>query len=380
MPHLDTTLIHGGEPKPRHQRSVVLPIYQSATFESGEEGSYHDILYARLNNTPNHLALHAKLAAIEGAEAAVVTGSGMAAISTALLTVLSAGDHLLVNRVLYGGTFDVVTKDLPKLGITFDFIDGCNPKEWSKKRKKQTRAVYVETLTNPLLEVADHEKVVAFARQHGLVSLIDNTFASPVNFRPAEHGYDLSLHSATKYLNGHTDLIAGAVIGRKDLVEEVTHKLNHFGGTLSAQGCFLLQRGMKTLGLRVRHQNESAGSIAEFFASHRAVKRVNYPGLSSHPHHKRAKKLFDGFGGMLSIELNGGVDAARRLIERAQIAIHGPSLGGAETLISRPAVLSHAGLNADERKSIGISDALVRISVGLEHPDDLIADFKQALA
>lgn len=380
MPHLDTTLIHGGEPKPRHQRSVVLPIYQSATFESGEEGSYHDILYARLNNTPNHLALHAKLAAIEGAEAALVTGSGMAAISTALLTVLSAGDHLLVNRVLYGGTFDVVTKDLPKLGITFDFIDGCNPKDWPKKLKKETRAVYVETLTNPLLEVADHEEVVALAREHGLVSLIDNTFASPVNFRPAEHGYDLSLHSATKYLNGHSDLIAGAVIGRKDLIDAVTHKLNHFGGTLGAQGCFLLQRGMKTLGLRVRHQNESAGKIAEFFASHRAVQRVNYPGLTSHPQHERAKKLLDGFGGMLSIELKGGVDAARRLIDRAQIAIHGPSLGGAESLMSRPAVVSHAGLSAEERKSIGVSDALVRISVGLEHPDDLIADFKQALA
>lgn len=379
MSHLDTTLIHGGEPKPRHQRAVVLPIYQSATFESGEEGSYHDILYARLNNTPNHLALHAKLAAIEGAEAALVTGSGMAAISTALLTVLSAGDHLLVNRVLYGGTFDVVTKDLTRLGITFDFIDGCNAKDWPKKLKKQTRAVYVETLTNPLLEVADHEKVVAFARKHSLVSMIDNTFASPVNFRPVEHGYDLSLHSATKYLNGHTDLIAGAVIGRKDLIDAVTHKLNHLGGTLSAQGCFLLQRGMKTLGLRVRHQNESAGKIAEFLASHRAVQRVNYPGLSSHPHHQRAKKLFDGFGGMLSIELKGGVDAARQLIERAQIAIHGPSLGGVETLVSRPAVMSHAGLNADERKNIGISDALVRISVGLEHPDDLIADFKQAL-
>jgi len=379
MPHLDTTLIHGGEPKPRHQQAVVLPIYQSATFESGEEGSYHDILYARLNNTPNHLALHAKLAAIEGAEAALVTGSGMAAISTALLTVLSAGDHLLVNRVLYGGTFDVVTKDLTKLGITFDFIDACDPGDWPKKLKKETRAVYVESLTNPLLEVADHEKVVAFARKHSLVSMIDNTFASPVNFRPVEHGYDLSLHSATKYLNGHTDLIAGAVIGRKDLIDAVTHKLNHLGGTLSAQGCFLLQRGMKTLGLRVRHQNESAGKIAEFFASHRAVQQVNYPGLSSHPHHKRAKKLFDGFGGMLSIELKGGVDAAKQLIERAQIAIHGPSLGGVETLVSRPAVMSHAGLNAEERKTIGISDALVRISVGLEHPDDLIADFKQAL-
>lgn len=379
MPHLDTTLIHGGEPKPRHQRSVVLPIYQSATFESGEEGSYHDILYARLNNTPNHLALQARLAAVEGAQAALVTGSGMAAISTALLTVLSAGDHVLVNRVLYGGTFDVVTRDFPKLGITFDFIDACNPEGWSKKLKKQTRALYVETMTNPLLEVADHERVVSFAREHGLVSLVDNTFASPVNFRPAEHGYDLSLHSATKYLNGHSDLIAGAVIGRKDLIDEVTHKLNHLGGTLSAQGCFLLQRGMKTLGLRVRHQNESAGTIAGFFASHRAVERVNYPGLGSHPHHARAKKLFDGFGGMLSVELKGGVDAARRLIDRVRIAIHAPSLGGPETLLSRPAVMSHAGLSAEERKSIGVSDALVRISVGLEHPDDLIADFKQAL-
>ncbi len=200
--HIETKLIHSGEPDPRVQGAVSMPIFQSAMFETSGEPGYHDIKYIRLNNTPNAQALHAKLAALEGGEDALVTSSGMAAISTTLLTFLRNGDHLLVQNCLYGGTHDLVTKDLNNFGISYDFIDGNDPASWKKKVQPTTKAIYVETMTNPLLEVADHKAVVQFARSNGLVSLIDNTFASPINFRPLEHGFDLSLHSATKYLNG----------------------------------------------------------------------------------------------------------------------------------------------------------------------------------
>ena len=211
--HIETKLIHAGEPQPRIGGAVSMPIFQSATFEYAGQDSYHDLKYIRLNNTPNHVALHQKLAALENAEAALVTASGMAAISTTLLTFLCAGDHLLAQDCLYGGTYDFITKDLPGWGIACDFIDGDNPDSWQRLLRPNTKAIYMETMTNPLLQVADLEAIVAFAREHGLVSIIDNTFASPVNFRPPERGFDLSLHSCTKYLNGHSDIVAGAVIG-----------------------------------------------------------------------------------------------------------------------------------------------------------------------
>jgi cystathionine beta-lyase/cystathionine gamma-synthase len=261
---IDTKLIHAGEPTPRILGSVSMPIFQSAMFEYAGEKDYHELKYIRLNNTPNHVALHEKLAALENAEAALVTSSGMSAISTALLTVLSTGDHLLVQDCLYGGTHDFVTKDLGTFGISYDFIDGDNPRSWKEKLRPNTKAIYVETMTNPLLQIADHGMVVEFAKQHGLISLIDNTFASPINFRPPEHGYDLSLHSCTKYLNGHSDIVAGAVIGRSELIDRVKHKLDHLGGSLDPHACSLLHRGMKTLALRVRYQNESTLKIAAF--------------------------------------------------------------------------------------------------------------------
>lgn len=377
--NVKTTLIHTGEPQPRIQGAVTMPIFQSATYEYAGEASYHDVRYVRLNNTPNHIALHEKLAALENAEAALVTASGMAAISTSLLTVLSRGDHLLAQDCLYGGTFDFVVKDLPELGITFDFINGYDPGSWAAKLKPNTKAIYVETMANPLLDVPDLEAVVEFAREHGLVSLIDNTFASPINFRPPEWGFDLSFHSCTKYMNGHSDVAAGAVIGRTSLVEQVTHKLNHLGGTLDPHACFLLHRGMKTLALRLEQQNGSARAIAAFLEAHPAVSRVNHPGLKNHPGHAVASRLFDGYGGMLSFELRNGVEAAERFFEKARIPVVAPSLGGLETLLTRPATTSHAGLTPEERQAMGISDGLVRVSVGIEHTDDLIEDFDQAL-
>src|SRR3990170_5661212 len=307
---LDTLLIHAGEPMPRIEGAVSIPIFQSATFQYGGQTDYHALRYIRLNNTPNHLALHEKLAALENAEAALVTASGMGAISTTLLTLLSAGDHLLAQDCLYGGTHDFVTGALPAFGMEHDFIDPDDPASWETKLRPRTRAIYVETLSNPLLQVADLESVVAFARAHGLVSIVDNTFTSPVNFRPPERGFDLSLHSGTKYLHGHNDLVAGAVIGRGDLVEQIKRRLDLLGGSLDPHAAFLLHRGVKTLAVRVRHQNQSALQIARWLEAHPAVERVHYPGLESHPQHALAKQQQSAGGAVLSFVVPGGRDAA----------------------------------------------------------------------
>ena len=377
--HIETKLIHAGEPEPRIGGAVSMPIFQSSTFEYTGASSYHDLKYIRLNNTPNHTVLHQKLAALESAEAALVTASGMAAISTTLLTMLSSGDHLLAQKCLYGGTHDFLTKDLPKFGISFDFIDDNKPGSWKNNLQPNTKAIFVETMTNPLLEVIDLKAVVEFAKAHGLFSLIDNTFASPINFRPPEWGFDLSLHSCTKYLNGHSDIVAGAIIGSADKIEEITHKLNHLGGSLDPHACFLLERGIKTLAVRMKYQNKSAHKIAQFLETHPAINKVNYPGLESHPGHQRARELFDGFSGMLSFELKDGVEEADRFIQNTTLPISAPSLGGIETLITRPVTTSHAGVSPEDRKRLGISDSLIRLSVGLEATDDLIDDFDQGL-
>jgi cystathionine beta-lyase/cystathionine gamma-synthase len=378
--HIDTKLVHAGEPRPRHGGAVAMPIFQTAMYETrGEEGSYHDVRYIRLNNTPNHLVVHEKLAALENAEAALVASSGMAAISTSLLTVLSHGDHLLIQDTLYGGTHTFVTHDFKRFGIEYDMVDGTDASSWRAKLRPNTRAIYVEAIANPLMSVSDLAAAVTFAQEHGLVSMIDNTFASPVNFRPAEIGFDLSLHSATKYLNGHNDIVAGAVIGRADLVEEIRLKLNHLGGSLDPHACYLLHRGMKTLALRVRHQNVSALAIARFLEEHDAVKTVNYPGLVGNPNHERAADFFDGFGGMLSFELKDGAEAAERLFDRVELPVIAPSLGGVDSLLTRPALTSHKGLSEAERRRIGIADGLVRMSVGIEATEDLVDDLNRAL-
>lgn len=376
---IETMLVHAGEPEPLINGAVTAPIFQSSTFEAAGAKSYHELRYIRLNNTPNHEILHKKLAALEGAEAALVAASGMAAISAALLTVLAPGGHLLAQSCLYGGTYDLLTQDFPQLGIEVDFIDGDDPASWRELIRDNTRGIYVEALSNPTLQVSDLPSAVEFAQQNGLVSIIDNTFASPLNLRPAELGFDLSLHSATKYLNGHTDIVAGAAIGRRELIGNITRKLNHLGGALDPHACFLLNRGLKTLAVRVRHQNESALKLARFLEQHEKVSRVNYPGLEGHPNHLRACELFDGFGGVLSFELEGGVSAAERFIAGASIPISAPSLGGVETLITRPASTSHSGMSAAQRAAAGISDGLIRLSVGLETSDDLIEDFERAL-
>jgi len=377
--NLETKLIHAGEPDPRICGAVSIPIFQSAMYEFAGEKTYDAIRYIRLNNTPNHLALHEKLAALENAGAALVTASGMAAISSTLLSLLSSGDHLLAQECLYGGTHDFITGALPALGISHDLIDGADPGSWESKLRPGTKVIYVETMTNPLLQVADLKAVVEFARNHGLFSLIDNTFATPVNFRPPEWGFDISLHSCTKYLNGHSDIVAGAVISSSENIEKITHKLNLLGGALDPHACFLLHRGLQTLALRVKHQNRSGLEIAQFLEGHPAVETVNYPGLESNPGNARARELFDGFSGMLSFEMAGDAAAAGRFIENTTLPIIAPSLGSVHTLVTQPAKTSHAGLSPEVRRSLGISDTLIRVSVGIEATEDIIEDFGRAL-
>jgi cystathionine beta-lyase/cystathionine gamma-synthase len=377
---LATKAVRAGAPSPRIAGAVVTPIFQSAMFEFSGERSYHDLKYLRLNNTPTQVALHGKLAALESAEAAVATSSGMSAISTTLLTVLAPGERLLAQSCLYGGTHDLLTTELQQLGIATDFIDADDPASWAAALKPNTRAIYVETLSNPLLQVPDLEEVTRFAGAHGLVSLIDNTFATPVNYRPLEHGFDLVLHSCTKYMNGHSDIVAGAVMGSQTWIDRITHRLNHLGGSLDPHACFLLDRGLKTLVLRVRHQCASALEIGRRLEHHPAVVKVNYPGLPAHPQHARARQLFEGFSGMLSFELDGGAAAADRFMALTTLPIVAPSLGGPETLLTRPAVTSHAGMQARDRLALGIADGLIRMSVGLEACEDIVEDLEQALA
>ncbi len=357
-----------------------MPIFQCSVFEqSGEDVGYHDTRYPRLSNLPNHTALGNKLATLELAEAALVTASGMAAITTTLLTVLGKGGHLLIQEHIYGGTHGFVTKDLADFGIAYDFIDADKPDSWAAKVKPETRAIYTESITNPLVRIADHPAVVDFARKHSLLSIIDNTFATPVNFRPLAHGYDISLHSATKYLNGHSDLVAGVIAGKTEVLQRIKKRMDHLGGCLDPHACFLLDRGTKTLALRVRQQNQNALAVARHLAESPRVAAVNYPGLKNHPQHGRACELFAGFGGMLSFELEGGAAKAERFAKRVQLIAHAISLGGVESLITRPAITSHGGMSKEERERQGITDGLIRMSVGIENPADLIADLDQAM-
>jgi cystathionine gamma-synthase/cystathionine gamma-lyase/cystathionine beta-lyase len=376
---LETRAVHAGEPERGAGGALVQPIYQSSTYADDGGRDYHDLPYLRLNNSPNHLALHRKLADLEGAEDALVTSSGMAAISTALLTVLKSGDHVLAGQGLYGGTHTLFTRDLPALGINHDFVDLRDPESWRRKLRPDTRAFYVETLANPLLTLGNLPLVADFCAGHGLTSLVDNTLASPVNCNPLALGCDIVLHSATKYLNGHSDIVAGVIAGREETIAACKHKLDHLGATLDPHACFLLQRGIRTLVLRVERQNENALALANFLEGQAAVSRVNYPGLPSHPDHGRAGELLRGFGGLLSFEHVAGGDAAGRMARSLRIATMAVSLGGVETLVTLPARTSHAGLTGEERRRFGIADGLVRVAVGIEAVTDLQADFASAL-
>ncbi|MDX1430666.1 MAG: aminotransferase class I/II-fold pyridoxal phosphate-dependent enzyme, partial [Rhodothermales bacterium] len=309
---IDTKLIHAGEPNPRVEGAVAMPIFQSAMFEYA--GSEDEVRYIRYSNNPNQIVLQEKMAALENAEDAVVTSSGMAAISSALLSVLCPGDHLLAQNCLYGGTHNLVTSLLSDLGISFDFIDASSPSMWESALRPTTKAIYVESITNPLIEVGELGAVAEFAKSHGLVSMIDNTFASPVNFRPLDWGYDVSIHSATKYLNGHSDLVAGVAVGSVPLVAGIRRKVTQLGGSLDPHACYLLHRGLKTLAVRVRRQNDSALRLAQMLESHPAVSRVHYAGLASSPSHGNATTYLDGYGGMVSFEIDADDEAVQNFM------------------------------------------------------------------
>jgi cystathionine gamma-synthase/cystathionine gamma-lyase/cystathionine beta-lyase len=376
---MDTVAVHGGEPRPGPDGSVVFPIYQGTVYETEPGAGYHDLKYIRLNSTPSQQYLHGKLAALEGAEAAVATSSGMAAVTSILLSLMRAGDHLIASECLYGGTHDFLTGHAADLGWTCSFVDAGRPETWEAARTDRTRVFLVETITNPLMRVGLLDRVAAFGRREGIVTVIDSTFASPVNFRPLQAGFDLVFHSATKYLGGHSDLVAGAVMGGTDLVERVRKTVNLFGGSLDPHAGFLLARGIKTLSLRVQAQNANALALARFLEDHPAVAAVHYPGLASHPDHAHAAELLSGFGGMLSLRLHGGEQAAQALADAVTLAYSAVSLGGVETLVTRPAATSHAGMSPQDRDSLGITADLIRVSSGIEGIQDLVGDFARAL-
>ncbi|MBI2266532.1 MAG: aminotransferase class I/II-fold pyridoxal phosphate-dependent enzyme [Armatimonadetes bacterium] len=373
-----TLAVHGSG----HQSvmgAVGFPIFQSANFLYAGETNYHELRYIRLNNTPNHEMLHETLKELEKGDAALVTGSGMAAITTALLTALRAGDHLLAQPVLYGGTHTFIAHDLERHGVRHGFIDPDDPDKWEAALTPATRAVYVESVANPLLDVLDLDRVVAFAKHHGIMTIIDNTLPYPVNYNPLSHGFDVVVHSCTKYLNGHSDIVAGAIVGARAFVDKCKETLDHLGGSLDPHACFLLARGIKTLPLRMEAHNRNAQQVAELLATHPAVRMVRYPGLPTDPAHDRAKRWFRGFGGIVTFELRGGAEEADRFTKSLTIPLFAPSLGGVESLVTLPALTCHAGMPSEERRRIGISDFLIRMSVGIEDPEDLVSDLSRAL-
>jgi cystathionine beta-lyase/cystathionine gamma-synthase len=378
-PTIETVAVHGDERRPRPEGSLVFPIYQGTVYAVESGTDYHDIRYHRLSTTPSQLDLHARLAALEGGQAALATASGMAAITTTLLSLLRAGDHLLASDCLYGGTHDFLTQHAEDLGWSCSFVDAQNPEAWAAAVTPSTRVFLLETISNPLVRVPRLREAVAFARSHGLVTVIDNTFATPVNFRPLAAGFDLVCHSATKYLNGHSDLVAGCVVGSAERIRRVRTALNHYGGALDPHAGYMLARGVRTLALRVAAQNANAEALARFLDQHPHVRQVNHPSLPAHPDHAHAAELLAGFGGMLSVRLQGGAAATQRFLEALTIPTVAPSLGGVESLVTLPAQTSHSGMSPEERDRLGVTDDLVRVSCGIEGTEDLVADFAQAL-
>ncbi|SDD82854.1 trans-sulfuration enzyme family protein [Glycomyces harbinensis] len=371
----ETLAVHGGEPRPAAGGSVVFPIYQGTVFEAGPDDSAAP--YIRLGTNPTQRHLHRRLAALEGAEAAVATSSGMAAITTALHSVLGAGGHLIAAGAFYGGTHQFLAEHAERLGWAFDLVDPEDEESWRKALRPGTKAFLTESITNPLIQVGDLVGAARFAREHGLTSIIDNTFATPVVFRPHAVGFDLVCHSATKALNGHSDIAAGVVTGSSERIERVASVLSAFGCSLDPHAAFLLSRGLKTLALRVRQQNANALAVAEFLAAHEKIAHVRYPGLAAHPDHRRAAELFDGFGSVLSFQPVGGTAAAEALIRALRVPYAASSLGGVESLVTRLAAGGHTGAAAFG--PAGLEDDLIRFSAGIEAAEDLVADFAQAL-
>jgi cystathionine beta-lyase/cystathionine gamma-synthase len=370
--------VHAGEEPHDAGSPVVTPIYQSTTYVV-EPGRGDEIVYPRYGNAPNAEIVQKRLAALEKAEACVLLSSGMGATACALLALLRPGDHLLASRWIYGGTRRLLTDEFATLGIDVTLVDPLESRGWRKRLRKETRAVFLETPVNPTCRVVDLRPVSYLTQEIGLALVVDSTFASPVNFRALEHGADVVIHSATKFLNGHHDVLGGAVLGTAPYVEEVRQKMIVWGQAPDPFACWLLERGLKTLDVRVQRQNDNTMRIARWCAERKEVKAIHYPGLPPHPDHEVAKIQMDGFGGMLGLELAGGGRGADRFIRKLRLIRHAPSLGGVDSLISEPRHSSHMHLSSEERAKVGIPDGFLRISVGIEDAEDLIADIEQAL-
>ncbi|WP_284236814.1 bifunctional cystathionine gamma-lyase/homocysteine desulfhydrase [Paenibacillus glycanilyticus] len=372
-----TKLIHGGMPVDPHTGAVSVPIYQTSTYKQDDVGVHRGYEYSRTGNPTRH-ALEELIKELEGGARGLAFSSGMAAIHT-VLSRLDSGDHLLVTDDVYGGTFRIVTRVLARLGIEADFVDTADLEALGRAVRPNTKALLVETPTNPLLKLTDIAAVSAWTKKHGLLFIVDNTFGTPYWQTPLALGADVVVHSATKYLGGHSDVVAGLVVTADEKLGEELHYIqNAVGGVLGPHDSWLLIRGMKTLGLRMEAHEANAREIAGFLAGHPAVGKVYYPGLSDHPQHELAKRQALGFGGMISFDV-GSAERAAEVLRKVKYFTLAESLGAVESLISVPARMTHASIPKERRELLGITDGLIRISVGIEDREDLIADLAQSL-
>lgn len=374
---LATRVVHGGH-APGAGEPVVTPLVQSVNFVE-EIGTAEGLRYPRYGNVPNAVHVQRRLASLEGAEAALVLGSGMGALACGLLALLRPGDHLIASEWIYGGARRLFVEEFPRLGIAVTLVDPTGSRAWRRELRRETRVLFLESPSNPLCRVIDLGPLRRLASGQGVALVVDSTFASPVNFRPLEHGADVVIHSATKYLNGHNDVLGGVVLGTAPYVEEVRQKMMVWGQAPDPFACWLLERGLKTLDVRVQRQNDNALAVARWLSGRADVARVHFAGLPGHADHETAKAQMTGFGGMLAFELAGGGPAAERLLKRLKIIRHAPSLGGVDTIVSEPRYTSHAHLSAAERSAAGIPDGFVRMSVGIESAEDLLDDLQAGL-
>lgn len=381
-----TTAVHAGEDPRNHLGSLSVPVYQTAlhVFPDAEEGHLiHEghkpgFFYGRMGN-PTQSALENALCQLEAGEAALALASGMAAISNTVLSIVEPGDHIVAPASLYATTGALFDGLLSKFGVTITYVDATQVENYAQASTPQTRLYYLESPANPTLKLVDIAGAVALAQQRGITTMMDNTFATPFNQRPLEMGVDVVVHSATKYLGGHGDLTAGAIVGRRDIVDKAHWQTNKvLGGVIAPWTAWLVMRGIRTLALRMERHNSNALQIAQFLAVHPKVKVVHYPGLETHPQHALARRQMRGFGGMMSFDV-GGVDEGRRLVDNVKLCSLAVSLGDVSTLIQHSASMTHAIVPRERRLAIGITDGLLRLSVGIENVDDLVADLRQAL-
>lgn len=371
----NTICTHLGGVEDTLYKGATSPLYMSTSYAFEEVDIKR---YPRYFNTPNQEALSKKLAALEGAESALIFGSGMAAISTALMTFLQAGDHIVFQQTLYGGTYNFAVTQLERFGISYSFTTGWNVVDFEREIQPNTKLIYVETPSNPLLTITDLDGVAQMAKKRGITTMIDNTFASPINQKPIDHGIDVVLHSATKYMGGHSDICAGVIASNKTNMEKVWQTAICFGGSLSDYTVWLLERSLKTMGLRVKEQNSNAQKMAEYLQGNPDVEMVYYPGLESHPDHLLAKSQMHGFGGMLSFDLNSNLDVSL-FFKHLKLIKPSMSLAGLESTVSSPVKTSHALMHPEDREKQGIKDSLVRFSLGIENIEDLIGDIEQSI-